>query len=196
MAEPIDHLIHALSKLPSIGGKSAQRLAFHILRAPNEYARELADAIMSVKQEMRSCQVCQAPSHKDPCTLCSDPRRDAERICVVEEPADVSAIEKTGVYRGKYHVLHGRLSPLDGITPQDLKIDALIRRLQSGPCREVILATNPNVEGEATATYIAGLLRPFGSQITRLASGMPLGAEVEYIDCQTLAVALESRRAL
>lgn len=191
---PLDRLIHAFSKLPGIGHKGATRLAFHVVRTPAQYARELAEALLAVKEELRYCAHCLVPSPRDPCALCNDPRRDRDRICVVGEPADVSAIEKSGAYRGLYHVLHGSLSPLDGVGPESLKIRELVQRLQTTPVEEIILATNTTVEGEATATFITQLLRPLGIRITRLASGMPAGSEVEYLDMRTLARAVEARR--
>ncbi len=191
---PLDRLIHALAKLPGIGQKGATRLAFHIVRAPAEYAHELAQALLGVKQGLRTCAHCLAPSPNDPCAICSDARRDRDRICVVEEPADLTAIEKSGAYRGLYHILHGCLSPLEGVGPDDLKIRELVNRLQSQHIEEIILATNATIEGEATATFVAQILRPLGLRITRLASGMPAGSEVEYLDMRTLSHALESRR--
>lgn len=194
MPTPIDQLAHAFAKLPGIGQKTALRLAFYVIRTPAAYAHELAQALLRVKEAMQLCHVCLAPAAQNPCALCLDPRRDHERICVVEEPADVGAIERSGAYRGMYHILHGALSPLDGIAPTDLKLGELLTRLRAGPVAEVILAMNPTVEGEATATYVAQLLRPFACRVTRIASGIPLGAEVEYIDPQTLAIALNDRR--
>ncbi len=196
MANPIDRLIHAFGKLPGIGHKSATRLAFHVLRSPSGIARELAEALLAVQTGMTCCRHCLVPAPQDPCVLCADPQRDAARICVVEEPADVSAIEQTHVFRGVYHVLHGCLSPLDGVGPDALKIPELLRRVQKDAVQEIILATNSTIEGEATAVYLTQLLRPFGVAISRIASGMPLGAEVEYIDTRTLALALEDRRAV
>ncbi len=191
---PLDRLIHALSKLPGIGQKGATRLAFHVVRSPTEYAQELADAILAVKSGLRYCSQCLAPSASDPCTICSDHRRDHERICVVEEPADLTAIEKSGAYDGLYHILHGCLSPLDGIGPDVLKIPELVVRLQNQRREEIILATNATVEGEATATFVAQILRPLGVRITRLARGRPAGSEVEYLDMRTLSQAMEARR--
>lgn len=191
---PLDRLIHAFSKLPGIGQKGATRLAFHVVRTPTEYARELADALLAVKQGLRYCTQCLVPAATDPCAICSDQRRDRDRICVVEEPADLTAIEKSGAYRGLYHILHGCLSPLEGVGPDALKIRELVARLQTQPVEEIILATNTTVEGEATATFVTQILRPLGMRITRLASGMPAGSEVEYLDMRTLTHALEARR--
>jgi recombination protein RecR len=196
MASPLDRLTHALAKLPSIGEKTAQRLAFFVQRASTDYAQELAEAVLAVKQEMRTCTRCLAPAPRDPCAICSDYHREQDRICVVGEPADVNAIERTGAFRGIYHIVHGVLSPLDGIGPDDLKIDSLLRRLRTESVSEVILAMNPTVDGEATATYISQLIKPLNVELTRLAGGMPVGAEVEYIDPQTLALALTSRRPM
>lgn len=193
---PIDRLIHALGKLPGIGQKSATRLAFHILRVSTEQVRELAEALISVKSTMRLCSECLTFTPDDPCPICRDPRRDRGAICVVEKPADLLAIEQTGVYRGTYHILHGTLSPLEGVGPDDLKIGELLARLKRALAHEVIVATNPTVEGEATATYLAGLIKPLGVRMTRIASGIPLGGEVEYTSPQTLALALQSRREL
>lgn len=193
---PIDKLVHALAKLPGVGQKSATRLAFHILRAPAEYARELADTLLDLRATMRLCSECLSLTPDDPCPICRDPRRDHDTICVVAAPADMSAIEQTGAFRGVYHILHGTLSPLEGIGPDDLKISALLTRLRKAPVQEVIVATNPTVEGEATATYLAGLIKPTGVRLTRIASGIPLGGEVEYTSPQTLALALQSRREL
>ncbi len=196
MTSPLDRLVHALTKLPGLGQKSASRLAFHILRASVADARELATAIVEVKQEMRQCSKCCAPSLTELCIFCRDSRRDQGKICVVEEPADLNAVEKSGGFYGTYHVLHGRLSPLDGIGPDDLHIEELLRRLREGVVQEVIVATNPTVEGEATATYLAQIVKPMNIPVSRLASGIPLGAEVEYIDPRTLKIAIEDRRPL
>ncbi|MBI4365884.1 MAG: recombination protein RecR [Deltaproteobacteria bacterium] len=190
---PIDRLIQAFGKLPGVGQKSAARFAFHILRAPAAEAHELAEAVIRVKTQTQLCSSCLTFTPSNPCRICSDTRREQQTICVVEKPADVSAIEQTGVFRGVYHVLHGLLSPLSGIGPDDLKIDALLTRLRASPATEVIVATNPTVEGEATAMYLATLIRPIGVRLTRLASGIPLGGEVEYASPQTLARAIESR---
>ena len=192
-AGPIARLIQQLAKLPGIGEKTPARLAFHILRAPAEDAAALAAAVAEVKQKIRFCGVCCALTDADPCAICADARRDAGTICVVAQPQDVIAIERAGGYRGRYHVLHGLLSPLDGIGPGDLRITELVKRC-AGEVGEVILATSPSVEGEATAVYIAKLLRPLGVRATRIATGVPMGGELEYADHLTLARALDGRR--
>jgi recombination protein RecR len=189
-------LIQELARLPGIGEKTASRLAFHILRAERDYAQALADALLAVKDETRLCSVCFALTESDPCPLCLDPRRAAEVICVVEEPADLLAIERVREFRGRYHVLHGTLAPLDGIGPDDLKIQPLLVRLRDTPVREVIMATNPTAEGEATALYLAKLLKPLGVKVTRIAHGLPVGADIEYADVMTVGRALEGRREM
>ncbi len=193
IAEPVSRLVDEFTKLPGIGPKTAQRLTYHLLRMPADQARALADAINQVKDRVRLCSVCYNVTESDPCEICSSAARDRNVICVVEEPLDVLALERTGTYGGVYHVLHGALSPVDGIGPAELKIDALVRRVQAGPTREVILATNPNVEGEATASYIARLLAPTSVKLTRLARGLPVGGDLEYADDVTLRRALEGR---
>lgn len=195
-AESLARLIEALHKLPGIGPKTAQRLAFHLLGCPEEEALSLARAITEARQQIHPCSVCANLTDIDPCHLCRDPGRDQGVICVVEQPRDVVAIERTGEYRGLYHVLHGALSPLDGIGPEDLRIDRLLARLKQGQVREVILATNPNTEGEATAIYIARLCRPLGVKVTRLAHGLPVGGDLEYADELTLGRALAGRQEL
>lgn len=171
-------------------------MAFHIARSPTEYGHELAEAIVQVKSTLKLCSQCLAFTPKDPCVICSDTRRDQATICVVEKPADMNAIEQAGAFKGVYHILHGVLSPLDGIEPGDLKVQELINRLRRQPVSEVIIATNPTVEGEATATYIAQEIKQLGVRLTRIASGIPLGGEVEYTSAPTLALALKSRREL
>ena len=193
-SNPMDQLIHALSKLPGIGEKTATRLAFYLLREPNGLALELAGSLQKVKQSIRLCSVCCRVTEQNPCAICQDPRRDVSLICVVEEPSDVVALERTARFRGLYHVLHGALSPLHAIGPDDLRIKELLARLESSPVREVVLATNANVEGDATALYLARLLKPMGVKVTRLASGIPVGGELEYLDPSTLIRALEERR--
>lgn len=193
--EPIQRLIDAFHRLPGIGPKSAQRLAYHILRAPEQEARALADALLDVKHRIHLCSVCMNITEQDPCSYCSDPRRDRATICVVEQALDLLAIERSG-YRGLYHVLHGVLNPMDGIGPEDIHIRELIVRLQDGVAQEVIMATNPSLEGEATAMYIQRLIGPAGVKVTRLARGLPSGADLEYADDVTLARALEGRREL
>ncbi len=193
---PIDRLTHAFAKLPGIGEKSAARLAFHVFKGPASVADELAQALLSVKHQTALCSQCFGIAPQDPCGICSDTRRNPTMICVVEEPKDVASIEKTRAFQGLYHVLHGVLSPLDGIGPDDLRITDLMQRLENNPATEILLATNPTVEGEATSHYIAELLRPRGLRITRLASGIPMGAFLEYTDQQTLALAINRRRDL
>jgi recombination protein RecR len=203
-ASPIARLVQQLGKLPGIGEKTAARLAFHILRASPEDAAALAAAIAEVKQKIRFCSVCCDLTEADPCAVCRDARRDAGIVCVVAQPQDVVAIERTGGYRGRYHVLHGVLSPLDGIGPDDLRVTELIARCGAsadGPnadqaIREAILATSPSVEGEATAVYLAKLLRPLGVRATRIATGVPMGGELEYADQVTLARAIDGRREM
>lgn len=193
-AGPVARLIEAFHRLPSIGPKSAQRLTYFLLRAPEGEARTLAQAIVELKEKIILCSVCQNVTETDPCGLCADPQRDPSTICVVEEPLDVLAIDRTGIHRGLYHVLHGVLSPMDGIGPEDLKLDELTARLRNGEVREVIMATNPNLEGEATAMYVSRLVTPLGVRVTRLARGLPTGADLEYADDVTLAQALEHRQ--
>lgn len=197
-AGPIARLIQQLAKLPGVGHKTAARLAFHILRAPAEDALALAAAIGDLRSRIRFCSLCFDFTESDPCGLCADPRRDASTVCVVAQPQDVVAIERTAGFRGRYHVLHGVLSPLDGIGPEDLRMDELVRRCgrQEDAVKEVIVATNPSVEGEATAVYLAKLLRPLGVRTSRIATGVPMGGELEYADRATLARAIEGRREL
>jgi recombination protein RecR len=193
-AAPVARLIEEFHKLPGIGPKSAQRLTYHLLRAPADEARALAEAILEVREKTVLCSVCQNIADSDPCAICSNPERDHNAICVVEEPLDILALERAGAYKGLYHVLHGVISPMDGIGPEELKVQELLSRLRSGDVREVIMATNPNLEGEATAMYIARLISPLGVKVTRLARGLPVGADLEYADNVTLARALEGRQ--
>ena len=193
-AGPIALLVQQLAKLPGIGEKTATRLAFHILRSSAQDAQSLADAIADVKTRVRQCQKCWDFTEKDPCGVCTDSRRDGTIICVVAQPQDVVAVERAGGYRGLYHVLHGVLAPLDGIGPEDLRIAELIRRCGQDDVAEVIVATNPSVEGETTAVYIARLLKPLGIRATRIATGVPIGGELEYADRFTLARAIDGRR--
>ena len=195
-AEPMARLIEQLKKLPGIGSKSAQRLAFHILRASEEDAEALALAIHEVKAKLRLCSVCNNITDIDPCTYCSSATRNQRLICVVEEPTNIAAIEKTRHYNGVYHVLHGSLSPLHGIGPEQLRIANLLKRVEGGQVDEVILATNPTVEGEATATYLSGQLRPTGVKLSRIATGIPAGSDIEYADEVTMQRAMEGRREL
>jgi len=193
-SKSLQRLISALHRLPGIGPKSAQRLAFHILKSPRAEANELAQAILAAKENMKSCSVCGYITDSDPCLICDDSTRDGSTICVVEQPQDIFIFEKMGEYKGTYHVLMGALSPLDGVGPDDLKIKELVTRIKQGKIKEVIIATNPNVEGEATAAYLSKLIRPLGVKVTQLAQGMPMGSDLEYADEVTLAKALEGRR--
>jgi recombination protein RecR len=194
-AGPIARLVQQLAKLPGIGEKTAARLAFHILRASPEDATALAAAIGEVKQKIRFCGVCCDLTDRDPCAICADARRDGSLICVVAQPQDVIAVERAGGFRGRYHVLHGVLSPLDGVGPDDIRVAELVRRCAAG-VDEIILATSPSVEGEATAIYIAKLVRPLGVKATRIATGVPMGGELEYADQVTLARAIDGRREI
>jgi recombination protein RecR len=196
LAPPVAALIEELSKLPGVGVKTAQRLTFFLLRSPADQARRLSEAIMRVKESIIYCSRCFNITEADPCLICSNPNRDQEIICVVEEPLDVLALEKTGSYKGLYHVLHGALSPVEGIGPKDLRIEELLKRLQEGKVREVILATNPNFEGEYTANYLQKECKPFNLKVTGLARGLPIGGDLEYADEGTLSRALEGRREL
>lgn len=195
-AKPLSNLIGELSKLPGIGGKTAQRLAFHILSQDEKDAFALAEAILEAKKTMKYCSVCGNLTDLDPCGICTDPARDQSVICVVESPRDVSAMERIKEFRGLYHVLHGAISPMDGIGPEDINLKQLIVRLQQNDVREVILATNPNIEGEATAMYAARLIKPSGIKVTRIAHGVPVGGDLEYADEVTLSKAMEGRREL
>jgi recombination protein RecR len=193
LPDPLVRLIEELQRLPGIGPKGAQRLAFHILKTPREQTERLADALRAAKERVTYCSICNNITETDPCGYCSDERRDHQLICVVEEPQNVSAIEKTREFKGTYHVLMGALSPLQGIGPDNLKIRGLLDRINGG-VTEVILATNPNVEGEATAIYLARLLKPLGVRVTRIAMGVPVGSDLEYADEVTMHKALEGRR--
>ncbi len=195
-AEPMTRLIDELKKLPSIGSKSAQRLAFHILRSNDTDAEALAAAIRDVKASLRLCSVCNNITDIDPCVYCSSPTRNQRTVCVVEEPTNIAAIEKTRNYNGAYHVLHGSISPLHGVGPEQLRISNLIKRVESGEVDEVILATNPTVEGEATAVYLSGQLRRPSLKVTRIATGIPVGSDIEYADEITMLKSLEGRREL
>jgi recombination protein RecR len=193
---PIARLVQQLGKLPGIGEKTAARLAFHILRASAEDAAALAAAIGEVRQKIRFCSICCDLTETDPCAICRDQRRDSSMVCVVAQPQDVVAIDRAGGYRGRYHVLHGVLSPLDGVGPDDLRVTELLRRCADGTVTEAILATSPSVEGEATAVYLAKLLRPLGVRASRIATGVPMGGELEYADQVTLARAIDGRREM
>ncbi len=192
--EPVSRLIAELKELPGIGVKSAQRIAFHILRAGEEDAHHLARAIVDVKEKIVTCSVCNNVTDDDPCIYCSSPERNSRVVCVVEEPPNVVAIERTHEFKGRYHVLMGSLSPLSGVGPEQLKIQGLLARLSGGEVEEVILATNPNVEGEATAIYLSKLIKPLGVKVTRIAMGIPVGSELDYADEVTMGKALEGRR--
>jgi recombination protein RecR len=193
---PVARLIEAFGRLPGVGQKTAQRLAYHVLRAPPDEARALADALVAIKEEVDYCSICCNITDVgvDPCVICADARRDATRICVVEEPLDVLAIERTGEFRGRYHVLHGAISPIDGVGPERIRARELIERVRGGGVEEVILATNPNLEGEATAMYLADLLAPHVASVTRIARGLPVGGDLEYADDVTLIRSLQGRR--
>jgi len=193
---PIQNLIDELNRLPGIGPKSAQRLAFYLVKAPAADAKRLAEAIVQAKERVSFCRECFNVAEGALCRFCADPSRDASVICVVEEPKDVAAIEKAGIVRGRYHVLGGAISPMEGIGPDDLRIQELLDRVGRDHTQEVIVATNPNLEGNATAMYVAGLLKPLGVRVTRLASGLPVGGDLEYADEVTLGQALEGRREL
>lgn len=194
--KPVMRLIEEFSRLPGIGPKTASRLTYFLLRAPVEQVQSLAEAIRQVKERTVLCSVCFNIAESSPCAICSNPDRDQTLICVVEEPLDVLAIERTRQYQGLYHVLHGAISPVEGIGPEELKIRELIQRVRNGIVREVLLATNPNLEGEATAMYIARQILPLGIRVTRLARGLPIGGDLEYADEVTLAQALEGRREM
>ncbi|HYK82023.1 MAG TPA: recombination mediator RecR [Gemmatimonadales bacterium] len=191
----IDDLVTELAKLPGIGRKTAQRLTFYLLKQPAEAATRLADAIRTVRARVTACEVCGTLTDEEPCAICRDPRREASVLCVVEESSDVTAIERSGRFRGRYHVLGGRLSPLEGVGPEALRLDRLMARVANGSgVREVIIATNPSMEGEVTATYLQQLLKPTGIRITRIARGLPVGGDLEYADGVTIAQALLARR--
>lgn len=195
-AKPLNRLIKELSTLPGIGGKTAQRLAFHILSMDDDQVTELAQSIVTAKKEMKYCSVCGNLTDTDPCSICSDEKRDRTTICVVESPRDVSAMERLREYDGLYHVLHGTISPMDGRGPEDINLKSLILRLQENDVEELVVATNPNIEGEATAMYIARLIKPAGIKVSRIAHGIPVGGDLEYTDEVTLLKALEGRREL
>ena len=195
-APSIERLLEELERLPGIGPKSAQRLAFHLLKGDDATAQRLADSIVEVKRQIHFCKVCFNFASDDLCEYCADGERDRAAICVVEEPRDVVAIERTGEFRGLYHVLQGAISPIDGIGPEELRVRELISRLEDGSVTEVVVATNPNVEGETTALYLARLIKPLGVRVTRIASGLPVGGDLEYADEVTLGRALEARREM
>lgn len=194
-ARPLAHLIAQLEKLPGVGPKSAQRLAFHVLRMAEDDVRMLADSLVSAREQLRLCAVCQNISESELCPICADPRRSESVICVVSETKDIAAMERLNEFKGRYHVLHGQLNALDGIGPEQLKVRELVQRL-AGDVEEVILATNPTIEGDTTALYLAKLIKPIGVKVTRLAHGMPVGGELDYADSATLLSALEYRREM
>ena len=200
MADPIRRLVQELARLPGIGEKTATRLAFHLIRSNRQQIRDLAQALLDATDKIRLCSVCMNMTEDDPCAMCTDPRRDAETICVVATPSDLVAIDRGGHFRGRYHVLHGLLSPLEGIGPDDIRLAELVRRLggsdASAVVREVIIATSPSVDGEATAMYIARLIKPLGIQVSRIATGLPVGGELEYSDQATIARALAGRATM
>ena len=195
-AEPVSRLIEEFNKLPGIGPKTAQRLTYFLLRAPVEQTQALAEALLRMKERTIFCSVCFNITESDPCSLCLDTSRDRRAICVVEEPLDVLALERTRVFKGLYHVLHGAISPVDGIGPEDLRIHELLARLKNDEVKEILLATNPNLEGEATSMYLHRLLGPLGLRVTRLARGLPVGGDLEYADEVTLTRAIEGRREM
>ncbi|HEY2171564.1 MAG TPA: recombination mediator RecR [Candidatus Angelobacter sp.] len=195
-AEPMARLIDELKKLPGVGGKSAQRLAFHILRSSAEDAEDLAAAIHNLKEKLHLCSVCSNITDVDPCSYCTSATRNQRLVCVVEEPTNIASIEKARFYNGVYHVLHGAISPLHGVGPEHLRIPSLMRRIESGSLDEVIIATNPTIEGEATAVHLTGLLKRPGVKITRIATGIPAGSDIEYADEVTMLKAMEGRREL
>ena len=195
-AEPMAQLIDELKKLPGIGGKSAQRMAFHILRAGGEDAEALAAAIRNLKERLHLCSVCNNITDVDPCSYCSNPSRNQRLVCVLEEPTNIASIEKARFYNGVYHVLHGAISPLHGVGPEQLRIPSLLKRIENGGVDEVIIATNPTMEGEATAVHLSGLLKRPGVKVTRIATGIPAGSDIEYADEVTMLKAIEGRREL
>lgn len=195
-AEPMARLIDELKKLPGVGGKSAQRLAFHILRSSSEDAEDLASAIRNLKEKLHLCSVCSNITDVDPCSYCTSATRNQRLVCVVEEPTNIASIEKARFYNGVYHVLHGAISPLHGVGPEQLRIPSLMKRIESGSLDEVIIATNPTIEGEATAVHLTGLLKRPGVKITRIATGIPAGSDIEYADEVTMLKAMEGRREL
>ena len=195
-AEPMAQLIDELKKLPGVGGKSAQRLAFHILRSSEEDAEALAFAIRNLKEKVHLCSVCNNITDVDPCSYCSNPVRNQRLVCVVEEPTNIASVEKTRSYNGVYHVLHGAISPLHGVSPEQLRIASLLKRIDEGSVDEIILATNPTIEGEATAVHLAELIKRPGLRVTRIATGIPAGSDIEYADEVTMMKAIEGRREL
>lgn len=196
MSRAIENLINELCKLPGIGGKTATRLAFYVLRQPRQYAESLARALVDVKNKVGLCSLCSNLAERDPCEICSDHRRDSSIICVVENPSDIVAVENTKHYKGVYHILHGLISPLDGVGPDDIKVAELLKRVKNSKVSEIIIATNASVEGETTALYLTKVLTPLGVKTTRIASGIPIGSDLEHVDASTLSRAFEARRSL
>ncbi len=196
MANPLDALIQAFKRLPGVGEKTALRYALHVLNAPGPEVSDLVAAIRRVREELKLCSICYNLTDVDPCHICSDPKRDASKLCVLETPVDLIAVEKSGRFRGVYHVIHGLLSPLDGVGPDDIKVRELVQRVESGELKEVILALNPTVEGEATASYLADRLKRKGVTVSRIAYGIPMGGSLEYTDPLTLTRAFENRRQI
>ncbi len=194
VAEPINQLIKRLAKLPGVGEKTASRLALYILRSSKEEAYDLARSIVNVKEKITFCSICCNLTDENPCKICNDEKRDKEIICVVEEPGDLMALESSGEFKGKYHVLYGVISPLDGVTPDDIKMQELMARLKNGQVKEVVIATNPTTNGNATALYLSKLIKPLGIKVTRIAQGIPIGGDIEYTDEVTLRKAMEGRR--
>ena len=192
-AEPMARLIDELKKLPGVGGKSAQRLAFHILRSSSEDAEALASAIRNLKEKLHLCSICNNITDVDPCSYCSNASRNQRLVCVVEEPTNIASVEKTRYYNGVYHVLHGAISPLHGVGPEQLRIPSLLKRIENGSVDEIIIATNPTIEGEATAVHLTGLIKRAGVKVTRIATGIPAGSDIEYADEVTMSHALEGR---
>ncbi len=190
---PIDKLIKALSKFPGVGSKSAARIAYHIMRDKTENVSDLVNAIANVKKKIKLCSECFNLTEDDPCYICSNPRRNNKSVCIVEDPQDASAIESTGTFKGVYHILHGAISPLDGVGPENIKVKELVQRLEKNAIKELIVATNPTIEGEATAHYITKIARPYKIRLSRIAFGIPFGGDIEYTDKSTLSRALESR---
>ena len=195
-AEPMARLIDELKKLPGVGGKSAQRLAFHILRSSSEDAEALAMAIRNLKEKLHLCSICNNITDVDPCSYCSNASRNQRLVCVVEEPTNIASVEKTRYYNGVYHVLHGAISPLQGVGPEQLRIPSLLKRIENGSVDEIIIATNPTIEGEATAVHLTGLIKRIGVKVTRIATGIPAGSDIEYADEVTMMKAIEGRREL
>jgi recombination protein RecR len=195
-AKPMTRVIDELKRLPGVGPKSARRMAFHLLKMDEADAERLASAIRELKQLIRLCEICHNITESSPCAYCADDSRDSRLLCVVEDPANIVPVESTGHYRGRYHVLHGVLSPLQGIGPEQLRIESLLERVREGGVQEVIVATNPNVEGEATAVYLSKLLKPLGVSVTRIAMGVPVGSELEFVDSPTMTLAMDNRKAI